>query len=230
MVPLAYAYLFGCGVLLLPWIILYISSPSLRREMLVMSIFIGLVSVATAYYWWTYDWWRPPTITGTRVGIEDFLLGFASGGVMAAAYESLFRANYTRRARRRSYPSGITMLLLLAFVTSWLVWGVGLTSFWASAVALFGLALLLCYFRRDLFVNALVSGCLMAMISLLPYIAIQIVAPEWIATTYNYNYLSGIHFIGIPIEELIFWFLAGSVFGPFYEYWQGTYVHKRHGK
>jgi hypothetical protein len=79
--------------------------------------------------------------------------------------------------------------------------------------------------RRDLIIDAFLSGILMAGISLLSYYTIMIVSSDWISRTYLSG-LSGIKVTGIPIEELVFWFLAGLVFGPFYEYWQGERLKK----
>ena len=200
--------------------------PDLRREMLVMSLLIGAFSVVTAYYWWTYDWWHPPTITGTRVGIEDFLMGFTSGGIMAVAYEVLFKKKYYKRKAHHHCPGGLTILFMLGFFTSWLVWGVGLTSFWASSLAmLIAAGFFFCY-RKDLFLNGLLSGVLMAVISFAFYFTIMLISPDWIGITYSFEHLSGLFIVGIPIEEIIFWFLAGVVFGPFYEYWQGEYLRR----
>lgn len=197
--------------------------------MLVMSFLIGTVSVATAYYWWTRDWWHPMTITGTRVGIEDFLSGFASGGIMAVIYEIVFKKKYFVRKLQHHQPGGSTILLILILLTSWLFWGVGLTSFYASAITLTTSASLLFYFRRDLFLNGALSGLLMMFISLTVYYAIIFLTPGWIATTYDPT-LSGVYITGIPVEELIFWFLAGLVFGPFYEYWKGEQLVKSRAK
>lgn len=198
--------------------------------MVLVSLLLGLLSVATAYYWWTLDWWHPATFTGTRVGFEDFLMGFASGGIMAVAYEvafkkSLYRVRVSGGAHR---PDHITLLLLLAFLTAWLFWGVGLTSFWASTFAMLVTAGVLVYFRRDLFMNALMSGFLMMVISSIFYLSIMWFSPTWIAVTYTVDTLSGVSLYGVPIEEFIFWFLSGLVFGPFYEYWQGSMSRRRH--
>ncbi len=226
MVPLEWAYLFGSTIFLIVWVVLYALFPSTRKEMLIFSLGIGVLSVCTSYYWWTHDWWHPLTITGTKVGVEDFIAGFGSGGVMAVVYEGLFKKRYYKRKSHHHCPGAFTLLLLMAFLTSWLFWGVGITSFWASTLALLVIAGVMFYYRRDLLANGVLSGVLMVAFSLLPYFAIMFVSPDWIAATYNYQYLSGIHLIGIPVEELAFWFLAGLVFGPFYEYWQGEYLRR----
>jgi len=189
--------------------------------MLVMSVFIGAVSVASAYYWWTVDWWRPLTVTGTRVGIEDFLMGFASGGIMAVIYEEIFKKRYLKRKTQRHRPGATTLLLLLAFATSFLIWGIKLTSFEASSIAMMLTSALMFVYRRDLLLNGLLSGVLMVCVSLFFYYAILFFDPRWVDATYQFASLSGIRITHVPIEEFIFWFLAGFLFGPFYEYWQG---------
>jgi hypothetical protein len=73
-------------------------------------------------------------------------------------------------------------------------------------------------YRPDLIQNGLYSGVIMLVCSLPSYFLIQYLSASWIANVYQFNHLSGILLWGIPIEELVFWFLAGSMFGPFYEY------------
>lgn len=97
-----------------------------------MSILIGVLSVATSYYWWTIDWWKPLTFTGTKVGIEDFIMGFTTGGIIATLYEVLFKQALYKRKLHHHVSGGLTILLILAQITSWLIYGIGTTSFWAS--------------------------------------------------------------------------------------------------
>ena len=218
-ISIQYAYFFGSMVLLLPWLGLYLLGKRVRREMLIMSLIIGVLSVLTAYFWWTLDWWHPQTITGTRVGIEDFLMGFASGGIMAVLYEIVLKINYKKVRKNRHQLSGPALLSVLA-VISWSLWLGGLPSFWVSVFALATTASLLYWYRKDLLFNGLVSGVLMVLVSSFFYVPIIVFSPEWVQTTYDFKYLSGILPLGIPIEEMIFWFFAGVFFGPFYEYWK----------
>jgi len=202
------------------WVFIYIKRPDLRKGMLFMSFIVGILSVATSYYWWTIDWWRPLTLTGTKVGVEDFIMGFAGGGIMATIYEVVFKRALYKRKLHHHIGGGITILLILAQATSWLIYNIGLTSFWASSIAMVLVATIMLVIRKDLFMNAILSGALMLLVSLMFYCVIILLAPEWIHQTYLSG-LSGFRLAGIPVEEFVFWFLAGLVFGPFYEYWQG---------
>lgn len=217
-----YIYLFAATLFLIPWVAFFALRQDLRKGMLVVSLFIGVLSVVTAHYWWTIDWWRPATITGTTVGIEDFLSGFATGGLMTFAYEVIFRKKlYRARSTRKNGPSHITLLLLLALLTAWLFWGVGFTSFWSSLIAMAIVTGIIFFYRKDLVWAGVASGILMALVSLPIYLITIAFAPLWVQDTYLLEKLSGVLVIGIPIEELVFWFMAGLLFGPFYEYWQG---------
>lgn len=167
------------------------------------------------------------TITGTKVGIEDFLMGFSSGGIMAVAYEVVAARRYSkRRAASAGLYGFFLVLLLLAYITASLLYVVGLTSFFASTIAMLAVAAMMFFIRRDLVLNGLVSGACMACVSLLFYAAALLVSPGWVDATYRFSTLSGVRILGIPIEEFIFWFLAGLVFGPFYEFWKGIRLRK----
>ena len=221
MIDYQYSYLVGTIFYLIVWVILFWHRKDLQREMLVMSFLIGLMGLATNYYWWNVDWWHPPHITNTPVGIEDFLIGFASGGAIAVIYEEILKKRYYKSHVRRHVPGVKIILLLLAQLTFWLLWGLHLTSFVGSSIAMLTTASVMFYYRKDLFWKGFLTALLTPLISLVFYYPIIFSVPNWVNQTYRFNYLSGRLVLGIPIEELIFWFFAGLVFGPLYEYWQG---------
>ena len=218
-IPINLVYLISLIPFCLIWIILFIKGKYTRREMLVMSFIIGFVSLLSCYYWWTKDWWQPHNITGTKVGIEDFIMGFTAGGIMTSAYEVIFLKRYIESKRKIKMPSFHTVMLILVLLTSWFIWGIGTTTFIASTISMIFVSGIVFYFRKDLIVNGLWSGLLMLAISLFFYYTIIFLSPDWINQTYLFKTLSGIKITGIPIEELVFWFLAGLMWGPLYEYW-----------
>jgi high-affinity Fe2+/Pb2+ permease len=55
--PLSYAYLAGSAILFAVWLVFFFLRRDLRKEMLTMSVLIGVLSVVTGYVWWTVDWW-----------------------------------------------------------------------------------------------------------------------------------------------------------------------------
>jgi len=220
MLNFKYAYLIGAIIFLIPWVILFFFRKDYRKEMIFMSLVIGIGSLVTAYLWWTIDWWRPETITNTRVGIEDFLLGFSNGGIAAVLYGAIYKKRLSRLIKKTNDTGAFNICLIFFFIIASLFWGLNITSFWASTIAMIIVAIYILYTRRDLFLNALVSGILMVIVSLPFYYVFIWLFPGFIHKTWMSQYLSGIIIIGIPLEDLIFYFLFGLTIGPFYEYWQ----------
>jgi hypothetical protein len=233
MIPLKYAYLVGDLIFFIPWAILFWHRKDLRKEMLVMGLFAAVASFTTAYFW-TTDWWRPQTITGTRIGIEDFILGISIGGVAAVLYEEIFRKKLYRRNPQTHSESIFLLLLLTSLFFLILFWGLHFTSFFACVFAFLAISAVLIFLRRDLFICAIINGFLMTTIVLPVYYFLMIFSPGFVEKTYLFKTLSGIRITGIPIEELIFFFLFGCVTVLIYEYWWGfrlrnfpSKVHKR---
>ncbi len=189
----------------------------MRREIIFISLLASIFNVLSSYLWWTKDWWRPPTITGTVVGVEDMLLGFFCGGIMSVIYDLIFNKKYSKRALKHRPLNAYIFLIFSTSLMAWLFYRVGLTSFWSSTISMILFVIFMIYIRKDLFFNALVSGTAMMAISILFYIIIITLSNTWIDSTYLPS-LSGFRIWNVPVEEFVFWFLAGMWIGPFYEY------------
>ncbi len=228
-IPPQYAYLVTTVLFFVFWLILYISRRDLRKEMWFMSIFIAASGLVAEYLFWTVDWWRPLTVTGTRVGVEDLLLGFTNGGIAAVLYEEVFKQKLSER-KTVTPGFGIFFLIPLTFmILAGGVWWLHLTSFWATTVALLIIGIVVIIVRRDLWQDALTSGFLVAFLVLPFFWVFMFLSPGIIEKTWLFDHLSGIRVIGVPLEDIIFYFLVGFVVGPFYEYWQGKRLRKTRG-
>ncbi len=212
-----YVYLLALIPFCLIWLFLYAKRKDLRKEMIFASIFVGILSVLTSYFWWTRDWWRPLTITGTVVGVEDFIMGFTSGGIMSVIYNFLLSKTYSKPKVKINFLSVIFLLILMACLTFYLFLIVGFTSFWSCVVTSVFTIISIDYFRRDLIIDSLISGVSMLIISTSFYLTVLSLSSTWVDATYLQG-LSGLRLWTIPIEEFVFWFLAGMWVGPFYEY------------
>jgi hypothetical protein len=217
MVDAKYAYLIGVGIFFVPWLFFFFTRKDLRREMLLMSLLVGLGTVFTEYYWWTIDWWHPETITGTRVGIEDFLLGIANGGVAAVVYSYFFKKSHYKIPTDSNKSQALSVGLLTFAVLSFGFWGLRLTSFYACVGAMILGSILLFYFRKDLLLNGIYSGLIMLLLSFPPYLIGEALSPGFLDNSWHYSMLTNLRFLGIPIEDLIFYFLFGIWVGPLYE-------------
>lgn len=79
MVNYQYSYLIGSLIFLLIWLLMYLWRKNIRKEIWIFSLIFGVLAFP-ANYIYLQDWWHPLTITRTILGIEDFILGFATGG------------------------------------------------------------------------------------------------------------------------------------------------------
>ncbi|MEK7447533.1 MAG: lycopene cyclase domain-containing protein [Patescibacteria group bacterium] len=221
MIPNRYAYMTGCLIFFIPWTILFWKRKDLRREMLVMGLIAGIVSYASAYFW-TMDWWRPQTITGTRLGIEDFILGISNGGIAAVLYEEIFRKKLYRK-RTKNDKRYFYFLVCITFLLFYVFYRVfKTTTFYACIFSL----LIYCGFmlitRKDLIFSSLVNGLLMVLIAAPVYSLLILLSPGFVNSTYIYKEtLTGIRVFSVPVEEFVFYFVFGFMVALMYEYWHG---------
>ena len=89
MMSYQYTYFIGDLILLALWLILFLYRKDTRKEMLVISLVFGFIGPFVELVH-VLDWWKPLTITGTIIGVEDVLFGFGIGGVASVVYEHLF--------------------------------------------------------------------------------------------------------------------------------------------
>lgn len=212
-----FVYLIALIPFCIIWLFLFLKRKDLRKEIFFTSVLIGVLSVLTSYFWWTKDWWRPLTITGTLVGIEDFIMGFASGGTMSVVYDFLSGKTYSKRETQKHFLPIIMLVFFMVCLMFYLLLVIGLTSFWSCVITLTLTILFIDYSRKDLFFDSLISGVSMLLISITFYLVILLLSSTWVGNTYLQG-LSGFRIWTIPIEEFVFWFLAGMWVGPFYEY------------
>lgn len=215
-----YAYLFGTSLLLVPWIILFLLRKDLRKEMLYISLVVGAAGVIVEYLWYTKDWWNPPTITGTVVGIEDFILGFAAGGIGAVIYKEVFHKTMYRSVSLRISHWILALPLLLGFGTAHILFVFfGLFTFWANIVGVVVGLLLMSLIRKDLEKEAIEGGLLLTIITIPIYWILFFFFPSFRDHYWNYENVSGVLFLGIPYEDLVWWFFIGASISIFYDYW-----------
>lgn len=98
------------------------------------------------------------------------------------------------------------ILHLNTFLCSILAFGFGIVTIWL--------------YRRDLILNSLLSGCLILIISFLVYSVVEIITPGWVHAFWYFKNVPNIVVFNVPIDDLIWYFLAGAFIGPLYEFWK----------
>lgn len=216
-----FGYLLGDTALFLVWLILFLWRKDVRKEMLFLSIVFGILGLILGFVY-TIDWWHPLTLTHTIIGIEDFILGFVAGGVGGVIYEEIFKKKLKPRnfKKNKSGLSFIPIILIGLVFFYFFFYFLKISSFYASLLGLFILTIFILIKRKDLIQDSLVSGFLLAIVSLIFYIIPELLMPGWIASSWYFENLSGITFLKVPIEDILWFFFSGCFIGPLYEFWK----------
>lgn len=216
-ISLQYTYLIGTFMLLLFWLILFIKNKEYHKRMLQFSLFLAIYGMVFEYFWWSRDWWHPQTLTGTRIGIEDFLLGF-SGGLFVFFYPILFKKRIYKMNSKYLYIEAILILVIQSAIMFTLINLLGHTSAFATIITYIITASIIFIKRKDLFLPSVISASLMTLLVIPLYILLFAISPTFLLSTWQMNNISGILFLGIPIEDPVFFYLGPLFFSAFYYY------------
>jgi hypothetical protein len=192
--------------------------------MIIISTIFGFTGIIEEFIY-TIDWWHPLTITNTLVGIEDFLFGFAVGGIASVIYEEVFkkRVKIRKVSEKKEFQENknfffFSLSLAVIFFVSFFL--LKINSFYSSIFA-FTIPLIYMWLKRkDLIIDSLASGFLLMIISFLAFIIPEFITPGWVQSAWYLENLSGIIILKAPLEDIIWFFLAGAFIGPLYEFWK----------
>jgi len=219
-----YSYLIGNVTLIVVWFILFFWRKDTRKMMLTISALFGIAGLIVDPIY-SSDWWFPKTLTGTMPGIESFLFGFTVAGITSVAYTELFSKKLrNRKSKKKKKDKKDINLLVIALLTTVLFFGsyfiLGWNSFYSSFPALLIPTAFIYFKRKDLILESLTSALLLTIISFIFYRIPELITPGWINSAWNFNMISGVTLFMVPVEDLIWFFMAGLLIGPLYEYWQ----------
>lgn len=222
----SYTYMIGSLCLFFIWNIIFILRKDLRQEMVIMGFIGGFVSLMMGALVWTKDWWKPPTLTGTSIGIEDFLAGFAIAGVSAVIYQVIFFKQVTL-TKKPDYKNVKLFLIILAFTIIlsnylWLTKKVNSSILWLTIL----IPVITMYFmRRDLIWPSFFTGIFIT-IGIIPiYLFMYYLEPTLFTEWWLNENLIGITFLRIPIEDIVWFFTAGLFTCPLYKFLVGKYIY-----
>ena len=214
-----FTYLFGSLLAFVVWIIFYCIRQDLRREMLTIGMLTAILGILGGLLGWTQDWWHPETITGTPVGIEDFIFGFSYGGFASVVFQVLEKKKSTKKFatdwKKFLIPaSGFAAIFLLFFIFHQ-------HSFYASAAGMLIPAGIIYFLRHDLIRASIFTGIVTAIGAMIGFFILNLLQPNFVQQWWMLNKLSGILIFGLPFEDLAWFFSAGLLFGPLYTFWHG---------
>lgn len=211
-------YLLGSLILLAIWIIIYIRQKKLRKEMLIASILVTPAALSEVFFVPTY--WLPDTIGNPKLSIEDLIFSFAVGGIIAVTYE-LFMGRKIRHQRLCNCYKGEVfhgLILGVGVAAVFLVYLMLKINFmYAVYIGIVVNIVLMVVTRPDLVGKILYSGLLFGSFYFIFFALFTIFVPGFFRH-WNFNNLSGIVLLGVPLEEIIWAVGAGALLGPIYEY------------
>jgi len=223
MTPHQYVWFFWASAFLIPWGMLFLAFPEQRKIM-------WQVSVATMPFGLTEplfvpEYWNPPTLfdLAQRTGfdLESLIFCFGIGGVGSVLYSVL-----THRHDMPMPPSEKHLplhrhhytALISPFIAFPLLYFLPWNPIYPSIAAMVigAVATLAC--RPDLRSKTWVGGVLFLAYYFAFFLALEATSPGYVQRVWNLPDLSGILWLGIPLEELLFAFTFGL-------YWSGVYEH-----
>ncbi len=211
-------------VFLVVWISLFVWRKSDRKEMTIMTLIFALAG-PTADILYIQDWWNPLSLINTKIAIEGFFVGAMIGGVAAVVYTGIFKkeikirkVSKTEKTRRDFNLVFVLLLSVIIFFGSFYL--LGLNSFFATIFGLIIPTSIIWIRRRDLIMNSLGTGILLVIIALLVYSVLQFLTPGWVHAFWIFKNVPDIVILNLPVDDIVWYFLAGLFIGPLYEYWQ----------
>lgn len=203
------------------WLALFCYRSDLRKEIIVMSLLSAPLGPLGDFFY-KHDYYHLPVLNGDSWILQSFLVGFFLGGISAVLYASLLNKKRTRKREAWRNPahrwwfcgvllSGIGVMILGTFILS-------LNSIYVSLLVMVAGGIWIVWHRRDLLSEAVGNGILLAALLCIFYVGLQFLFPRIFLTQWNLADLSGVFFLGIPLEELLFAFAWGFITGPAYEF------------
>ena len=218
-----YVWLIWSSAFLVPWLVLFLANPRLRKPMWQASLATTLFGLTEPLFVPAY--WNPPSIfeLARRTGfdIESLIFAFAIGGIGTVLYDTLTRQYLVpvsppeRHAPMHQFHLAALLLPFVAFVPLFfLPWNPIYPVL--SSLALGAIASVLC--RPELRWKTFIGGLLYLGLYAVFMLGLKWFAPGYIAAVWNLPALQGGLVYGIPVEELLFGFAFGS-------YWSSVYEH-----
>jgi len=207
--------------------ILFLFRKDVRKEMMFLSLGASITALPIMAVY-VQDWWHPLTVTNTAVGLEDIVSSFAIAGIAAVLYEEVFRKKVWRKHNVSEKKRNLNIAIMVSIMAVLFFGGfyiLSLNSFAATVLALVvGLAIV--YIQRpDLIKYSIASGFMMLFVAYIAYGITWIFTPDWLDKYMYFTNIPRVVLGCMALDDVIWFFLAGALIGPFYEYWQhGRFV------
>jgi hypothetical protein len=197
------------------WLALFLWRKDNRKEMIIMSSIFALVGpLADIVY--TQDWWRPLTITNTLIGPEAVLVGFMIGGIASVIYKNLFKKRLKLSNFSKDNFLFIFAISIILFFGSFYL--LGFNSLIATIIASLVPTIIIWVKRKDLIIDSITTGILLVIVASVVYTVLEFLTPGWVQTFWFFKNVPDMIILNLPLDDILWYFLAGLFIGPLYEY------------
>lgn len=208
---------------LIPWAGLFLAFPSHRHTMLWVSLLTMPFGLTEPIF--VPEYWNPPSLFNlaqtTGFDIESLIFCFGIGGVGSELYSMITGRNTApmnpgelRLPLHRHHYKALAFPLVIFPLLYFLPWN----PIYPAIVAMISGAVTTILCRPDLITKVWVGGVLFLGYYFLFFLALEVTDPTYVERVWNLPELTGVLFLGIPLEELLFGFAFGL-------YWSGAYEH-----
>jgi len=222
-VPPLFEWLAFASVWLALWVTIYLVKPSLRKEMVVVSLSTMPAALTEPIFIPAY--WNPPSLFNLasiiRLDIEAFIFTFATGGIASVLYEAILSIKHERLSEievhheRRWLHFGSLISMFIIFPL--LVLFTSLNPIYALAISLFIAAVASNLCRPDLTKHTWTGGILFAILYFVFFSVLTFIFPDFI-NAWNLKAISGILIFNVPVEEIMYAFTFGMFWSTVYEH------------
>lgn len=167
------------------------------------------------------EYWNPPSLFDlaqkTGFDIESLIFSFSIGGIISVLYEIIFRKQKHKKTKEKhswhwiAVASPFFIFLILFFTLT-------INSIYSAVIAMLIGSIIIMICRKDLTRKMLVSGLLFLLFYFILVVFFDLAYPNYIEQVWNLKAISGILFVGVPLEELMFTFTAGMLWSSLYEH------------
>jgi hypothetical protein len=235
-----YEYLVGTLIFGLFWLIGFTARKDLRKAILwnglayivinlicraewkILSLLMYIGEPIIPSYWNPHTLFNLGRITGL-IAVEDMIFEFFVAGLAGVNYNIVFNKQIKYNQCYKPHSKA----LIVALVVS----GMSIVVFKCNAIyaiIMFGFAGAASIWldRNDLIKHSLLGGLLFVAIYIFGLLIFDALFPYFFEAFYNYQNITGILLIGIPLEEYAYAFSFGLMWAPIYEYQHGEITEK----
>jgi len=209
------------------WFPFFVFRPDLRKQSLVIGSIVAIMTPMVGW-WYLQDYWNPVfyfeinLFGGLRTGIEEIFLGFFIGSISSVIYEAVFSKKLVKQKKPLFWGFPFLFMGMLYLLAAFLVLRFNINSIYASFITFIFGFIVFGVIRKDLIWPGIVAGVLFSAIIFSSYVLwLELLFPGTIESWWFISSLSQVTLLGVPIEEIGWGFLWGSIGGMFYKAWQG---------